>query len=88
MIAQEFELFCQQNKINMEKLRRRNRAPEAVEQRRLVARKLRDKGYTYSEIGDVMHKDHTAIMYMVDEQHREEKKFKMREYQRLRKVSR
>lgn len=87
MIEQDFEAICKANKYRINDMHSRRRESHIVDQRRAVARKLRDKGYTYPAIGKVMHKDHTAIMYMVNDQHRDEKKFKMREYQRLRKGS-
>lgn len=87
MIEQDFEALCKQNHCKINEILSRRMERYVVDQRRVVAKKLRDKGYSYPQIGKVMNKDHTSIMYMVDDQHRDEKKFKMREYQRLRKGS-
>lgn len=87
MINQDFEAFCKQSHFKINEILSRRMERYVVDQRRAVAKKLRDKGYSYPQIGKVMNKDHTSIMYMVDDQHRHEKMFKMREYQKSKRMT-
>ena len=51
--------------------------PEA---RRFVAKGMRKFGYSYPEIGKVMGRDHTSIMYMADDDFRANKIQKNKQY--------
>jgi len=63
-----YDFFIQRVDIMSE--RREEPLPEA---RRVVAKSLRQHGYSYPSIGRAMNKDHSTIMYMVKDDMRKEK---------------
>jgi DNA-binding Lrp family transcriptional regulator len=52
--------------ISLDAMRRKDRCQEAVHGRRIVAMLLREAGYSFPEIGDAMHCDHSTVMRLVD----------------------
>lgn len=47
--------------------------PPYPEARRVIAKELRIFGFSYPQIGKAMNRDHTSIMYMVNDKFRLEK---------------
>lgn len=74
MIEAHFQEYCAKQGYKIHQVKGRQRAKELVMQRMDVAKHLYALGYSYCEIGEVMDRNHTAIMYLVDDEYRARKK--------------
>lgn len=58
--------ICNRQKITITELRSSNRKWEIGDVRKIVAKKLRDEGFTLVKIGRYMMRDHSSIIAMVE----------------------
>lgn len=62
----------------MVRVRSKHRDVRIVEVRRIIARMLRRRGWTYPEIGKMMAKDHTSVISLLHPEKRREKHVRQR----------
>lgn len=65
MIDQDFIEALNKHDASIEEVRGARRHKPLVDIRQKIAIELREKGYSYPAIGDIMHRDHTSIIHLV-----------------------
>lgn len=74
MIEEYFTNYCAKQGYKAHQIKGRQRAKELVTQRMDIAKHLYAMKYSYCQIAEVMDRNHTAIIYLVDDEYRERKK--------------
>ncbi len=62
--------LCREYSVTPTVIRSPARSRYATRMRRVIARDMRIAGYSFPEIGRVMRRHHTTIIYMVDPEYR------------------
>lgn len=62
----DFSTICNAMKFDKNEILSTRRQAGLVEKRRVVAKALKAKGYSYPKIGHAMNRDHTSIMNLIN----------------------
>ncbi len=62
---QEFESICKENDFEISDILSPRRDALVVEKRRIIAKIMREKKYSYPKIGYAMDRDHASIMNLI-----------------------
>ena len=76
----DFKALCKQMDVTMADMESAHRDQALVENRAMIAKAMRKKGHSYPVIGHAMNRDHTSIIYLVNDRRREYRRTQMKAY--------